>query len=179
MSPLAAYDPVGDLVLILDVARYRASVYTGFGPIWAPLQSVFNAMNTTDSDAGASRGWVEVHAPSSPSSLPPAGPLPPAFNFTLSRLCLSALPNANDVWAVERCMSSNPPAALSPPPPPCVLPPAPGAAGGSPGLAIVTVLFALAAAGGAVAFMRERRLRRGGGTAEHLFRADGAELLPR
>ncbi|EDQ84778.1 uncharacterized protein MONBRDRAFT_12490 [Monosiga brevicollis MX1] len=51
-SPLAAYDPVSDRILVLDVARYK---YPSF---WATRQDVFNAMNTIDSSSQQTRGWI-------------------------------------------------------------------------------------------------------------------------
>lgn len=52
MSPLAAYEAASDRFLLLDVSRYK------YSPVWVPTRVLFDAMNTVDSDAGASRGWV-------------------------------------------------------------------------------------------------------------------------
>lgn len=54
ISPLSAYDPVTDEVLLLDVATYK------YEPHWVPLGTLFDAMDTPDSESGHSRGWVEV-----------------------------------------------------------------------------------------------------------------------
>jgi hypothetical protein len=54
ISPLGAYDPSGDRVLVLDVARYR------YPSVWVPTASLWRAMRTVDPDSGASRGLVRV-----------------------------------------------------------------------------------------------------------------------
>ncbi|KAJ8612116.1 hypothetical protein CTAYLR_002476 [Chrysophaeum taylorii] len=51
-SPVAAYDPVGDLVLILDVAKYK------YPPLWVPLADLVAAMDTVDPDSRAMRGLL-------------------------------------------------------------------------------------------------------------------------
>jgi hypothetical protein len=51
-SPIAAYDPMSDHVLILDVARFK------YGPHWVPLQLMFDAMLPHDPDTERSRGFV-------------------------------------------------------------------------------------------------------------------------
>ena len=62
ISPLAAYHASSDRVLLLDVARYR------YPSVWVPLQALWHAMRTIDSDSGRSRGLVVVgRAPSTPS----------------------------------------------------------------------------------------------------------------
>lgn len=50
MSPVGAYDNRTDRLLILDVSRYK------YPPMWVPMPAIFDAMNTTDSDSGKSRG---------------------------------------------------------------------------------------------------------------------------
>jgi len=50
MSPVGAYDNRTDRLLILDVSRYK------YPPMWVPMPAMFDAMNTTDSDSGKSRG---------------------------------------------------------------------------------------------------------------------------
>ena len=57
ISPLAAYDADTDRVLILDTAAYK------YPPTWVPVASLFAAMNTIDSETGATRGYVEVTGP--------------------------------------------------------------------------------------------------------------------
>jgi len=41
-SPLGAYSPSKDMVLIMDVARYR------YGPVWFPVKDLYAAIDTTD-----------------------------------------------------------------------------------------------------------------------------------
>lgn len=53
-SPVGAYDAASDRVLILDVAVLR------YPPVWAPLVDLFTSMDTVDSQAGLTRGWIEV-----------------------------------------------------------------------------------------------------------------------
>lgn len=54
ISPLAAYNAATDRVLILDVARYR------YPSVWVPLADLWQAIRTTDSTSGRSRGVVVV-----------------------------------------------------------------------------------------------------------------------
>ncbi|MCP9820767.1 phytochelatin synthase family protein [Synechococcus sp. Cruz-9H2] len=54
ISPLAAYHTATDRVLILDVARYR------YPSVWVPLGDLWQAIRTTDSSSGRSRGVVVV-----------------------------------------------------------------------------------------------------------------------
>lgn len=51
-SPLAAWHPGRDLVLILDVARFK------YPPHWAPVERLFTAMQAVDSASGTARGWL-------------------------------------------------------------------------------------------------------------------------
>jgi len=51
-SPLAGYHPEKDLVLILDTARFK------YGCHWAPVELVWDAMNTKDDLTNESRGYV-------------------------------------------------------------------------------------------------------------------------
>lgn len=53
-SPLGAYDAETDRFLILDVARYRLP------PVWATAADLWNALNTTDTDAKLKRGMLVV-----------------------------------------------------------------------------------------------------------------------
>ena len=53
-SPLAAYHGPSDHVLILDVAQHR------YPSVWVPLEMLWHAMNTHDSDSGLTRGFVEI-----------------------------------------------------------------------------------------------------------------------
>ena len=54
ISPVAAYHAPTDRVLILDVARYR------YPSVWVPLADLWEAIRTTDSSSGRSRGVVVV-----------------------------------------------------------------------------------------------------------------------
>lgn len=54
ISPLAAYDPGRDAVLILDVARYR------YPSVWVSAEDLWQAMRTTDSSSGRSRGFLLI-----------------------------------------------------------------------------------------------------------------------
>ncbi len=56
-SPLAAYHPASDSVLILDVARYK------YPPVWAPLKDLWAAGKSPDSVSGTSRGLLIVRRP--------------------------------------------------------------------------------------------------------------------
>ena len=58
-SPIAAYHAPTDRVLILDVAAHK------YPSVWASLESVWRALDTTDKGAGAQRGFVEVRRPDS------------------------------------------------------------------------------------------------------------------
>jgi len=51
-SPIAAYDGVHDMVLILDTARFK------YGAHWVKLPLLFEAMQPIDPDTGRSRGYV-------------------------------------------------------------------------------------------------------------------------
>lgn len=50
-SPLAAYDPESDSVLILDTARFK------YGAHWVKLPLIYEAMKPIDPDTGRSRGY--------------------------------------------------------------------------------------------------------------------------
>jgi hypothetical protein len=54
ISPVAAYDPGSDRVLILDVARYRHP------SVWVSSEVLWRAMRTRDSGAGRSRGLLLI-----------------------------------------------------------------------------------------------------------------------
>ncbi len=53
-SPLAAYDAASDRFLMLDVARFR------YPPFWITAESLFRAMNTTDSVSQKTRGYLLI-----------------------------------------------------------------------------------------------------------------------
>lgn len=53
-SPLAAYDENSDRFLMLDVARFR------YPPFWITAESLFQAMNTTDTTSGKTRGYLLI-----------------------------------------------------------------------------------------------------------------------
>lgn len=54
ISPLAAYDPGTDAVLILDVARYR------YPAVWVNAADLWRSMATTDTSSGRSRGLLLI-----------------------------------------------------------------------------------------------------------------------
>jgi glutathione gamma-glutamylcysteinyltransferase len=51
-SPIGGYHAGQDMVLILDVARFK------YPPHWVPLQLLWEAMNTTDDSTGLLRGYL-------------------------------------------------------------------------------------------------------------------------
>lgn len=53
-SPLAAWHEERDLVLILDVARFK------YPPHWAPVDRLFRAMQGADPQSGRPRGWMRL-----------------------------------------------------------------------------------------------------------------------
>jgi len=57
ISPLAAYDPDQDRVLILDVARYR------YPAVWVATPDLWRAIRSVDRSSGRSRGVLTVEAP--------------------------------------------------------------------------------------------------------------------
>lgn len=54
ISPIVAYDEKSDRLLLMDTARYKYSA------AWVKTQELWNAMNTQDSDAKKTRGFVIV-----------------------------------------------------------------------------------------------------------------------
>lgn len=55
-SPIGGYHEGRDLVLLLDVARFK------YPPHWVPIERLFAAMLPVDSATGKSRGWVSLTA---------------------------------------------------------------------------------------------------------------------
>ncbi len=53
-SPVAAYSPQADSVLVMDVARYK---YPAF---WVSVTDLFASMNTVDSSSKMTRGWLTI-----------------------------------------------------------------------------------------------------------------------
>jgi glutathione gamma-glutamylcysteinyltransferase len=53
-SPLAAWHPERDLVLVLDVARFK------YPPHWAPVPRLWTAMEGVDAVSGRPRGWLRI-----------------------------------------------------------------------------------------------------------------------
>ena len=69
ISPLAAYDPRSDRVLILDVARYR------YPAVWVAGPDLWRAVRSLDSSSGRSRGLLLIQpGPPPPETAPPPGP---------------------------------------------------------------------------------------------------------
>ena len=54
ISPIAAYNKQTDRFLILDVSRYK------YPPVWVKAAELWQAIATTDSDGGKTRGFVLV-----------------------------------------------------------------------------------------------------------------------
>ncbi len=53
-SPIGGYHRGKDLVLILDVARFK------YPPHWVPAEALWRAMNTLDPATGRARGWISL-----------------------------------------------------------------------------------------------------------------------
>lgn len=51
-SPLAAYHPASDSVLVMDVARYK------YPPLWVPVKELYAGALSVDAESGRSRGLV-------------------------------------------------------------------------------------------------------------------------
>jgi Phytochelatin synthase len=65
ISPLAAYDPIADRFLVLDVARYK------YPPFWVKTSDLFDAMNTTDAvNNNMTRGYVLISKIGTPTAAP-------------------------------------------------------------------------------------------------------------
>ncbi|MCO4760847.1 MAG: phytochelatin synthase family protein [Myxococcales bacterium] len=62
VSPVSAYDAQTDRMLVLDVSTYK------YPPVWVGTAALFAAMNTTDSSADKTRGWVRVQLPTAGSN---------------------------------------------------------------------------------------------------------------
>ncbi len=62
-SPIGGYHAARDLVLLLDVARFK------YPPHWVPLTKLFAATRTTDTSNGASRGWIVLRPRQTPRSV--------------------------------------------------------------------------------------------------------------
>jgi glutathione gamma-glutamylcysteinyltransferase len=62
-SPVAGYHAGRDLVLILDVARFK------YPPHWVPLERLWHAMSDIDPATGRARGWIVLDR-GRPRSLP-------------------------------------------------------------------------------------------------------------
>jgi glutathione gamma-glutamylcysteinyltransferase len=62
-SPIGGYLPARDLVLLLDVARFK------YPPHWVPLAKLHEAMQAADSESGRPRGWVVLERRTKASAL--------------------------------------------------------------------------------------------------------------
>ena len=69
ISPLAAYDPDQDRVLILDVARYR------YPAVWVSTPDLWRAIRSIDTSSGRSRGVLIIEAPAAAPAPSRAGPI--------------------------------------------------------------------------------------------------------
>jgi len=54
ISPVSAYHAGSDRFLVMDVAAHK------YPPVWVETDRLWSAMDTTDNDAGRSRGWLTV-----------------------------------------------------------------------------------------------------------------------
>jgi hypothetical protein len=63
-SPIGAYESTRDLVLILDVARFK------YPPHWVPLDNLLNAMRSVDPATKQPRGFIVMEKPSSQAEVP-------------------------------------------------------------------------------------------------------------
>lgn len=77
-SPIGGYHPVKDLVLIMDVARFK------YPPHWVSISSLFQAMQWTDKDTGKARGYM---------SLMKSRKLPTIVFRLNASLCVTGLPS--------------------------------------------------------------------------------------
>lgn len=64
ISPVAAYDPSSDRVLILDVARYR------YPSVWVNTTDLWQAMRSQDASSGRSRGLLVIRRREAPLTSP-------------------------------------------------------------------------------------------------------------
>lgn len=55
-SPIAGWHSGRDLVLVLDVARFK------YPPHWVPVATLHGAMTAVDPDTGRPRGWITLRA---------------------------------------------------------------------------------------------------------------------
>ena len=55
-SPIGGYHAARDLVLVLDVARFK------YPPHWISAEKLWRAMATVDPDTGRARGWLELRS---------------------------------------------------------------------------------------------------------------------
>ncbi len=62
-SPIGGYHAARDLVLVLDVARFK------YPPHWIPAERLWNAMHPIDPATGRSRGWIAMRRRSQGVSL--------------------------------------------------------------------------------------------------------------
>lgn len=62
-SPIGGYHPERDLVLLLDVARFK------YPPHWVPLEKLHAAMQPVDPETGAPRGWMVLTRRASASAV--------------------------------------------------------------------------------------------------------------
>lgn len=85
-SPIAGYHPGKDLVLIMDVARFK------YQPHWVKVHSLFKAMQDVDKDTGLSRGYLLL---SKSRSLPTV-----LFRLT-SNLCVNGVQSTKVVQFIS------------------------------------------------------------------------------
>ncbi|XP_026655739.1 glutathione gamma-glutamylcysteinyltransferase 1-like isoform X2 [Phoenix dactylifera] len=88
-SPIGAYHAGSDMVLILDVARFK------YPPHWVPVSLLWQAMDTIDAATGYRRGYMLISRPQEAPSL--------LYTLVLSLLFQHLPANAGDfvAWIAE------------------------------------------------------------------------------
>jgi len=99
-SPLGGYHEPGDMVLILDVARFK------YPPHWIPLSVMYEALQSIDAQTGKSRGYFTVSRASEvrPSVLlSVASPLQECCNKSAVSKSLGTLHQLADKTSLTTC----------------------------------------------------------------------------
>jgi glutathione gamma-glutamylcysteinyltransferase len=103
-SPIGGYHAARDLVLVLDVARFK------YPPHWVPLSRLAAAIRTTDPSTGRPRGWLELRRreghPGVGLSLSCAGCSWPEVGRRLRETLATAWPADTSLAAVAAALSS-------------------------------------------------------------------------
>ena len=101
-SPLAGFHRARDLVLVLDVARFK------YPPHWLPAEQLWRAMQPLDSVTGRARGWMllrrRAHGAALGFSLSCAGESWPVLGQQL-RMVIAGLGEAPELLALARAIA--------------------------------------------------------------------------